>query len=133
MKKLILITALSLFSTISFANTSSNEKANIFLQNCMHVGPGVSFGFQSCVNNNFNAIARITRGFNQHCTNFGSEVDFNFVNCVNLNFRDVERRLGNRVWLQMCNSFDRKNLDFNFVNCVNTNYRAIEREIRQNR
>lgn len=134
MKKLVLLTLISLSSTITFAANKTDDKTNIFLQNCMHSGPGVSSMFQSCFNNNFYSISRIVPGFYRNCSNFGNqEVDYIFTSCVNDNFRDIERKLGNRVWMQHCTNFDRKGLDYTFVSCVNNNFRSIEREIRMNR
>lgn len=107
----------------------ATENKNIFLNYCNHFGPGVSYSFQSCINNNFSTISRHTQGFYSYCTNFGQEVDYGFTSCVNRNFQEAQRQLQNRIWLQYCYNYDRSKLDYSFISCVNSNYGEIQREI----
>ncbi len=133
MKKMILLVSLSALSILPFAKAEEvSEKAPIFLSYCSHFGTGVSYSFQSCVNSNFSAVARITGGFYQYCMNIGQEVDYGFTSCVNSGFREAQRQLNNNIWLQDCMNFDRKTLDYSFISCVNSNFNTIQREITNN-
>lgn len=123
MKKLF---CLIIFIFLSF---NLNAEENAYLPQCHNYGPGVSYFYQSCVNNNFATIAKRTRAYYQQCVNYTPEVDYFFNNCVNNNFRETQWRLGNRVWLDECPNYDRSTLDFFFQNCVNSNYMKIQRVI----
>lgn len=128
--KLVLIFGLTLAPAIKAQEQDqTSEKENIFLEYCSNYGSGVSYFYQSCVNNNFSTISRNVGGFYSHCSNLGLDVDYFFISCINNNFNEVQRRLGNRVWLQYCANYDRSTLDYSFISCVNSNYRNIERAL----
>ena len=132
MKKLIPLFLLAALTILPQAQANEETKSPIFLSNCSHYGPGVSYSFQSCVNSNFSAIDRVLGGFALNCMNIGKEVSYAFTSCVNANFRQVELKLEGNVWLQDCVNFDRTNLEYMFISCVNSNFKKIEREISVN-
>lgn len=107
------------------------EKAPIYLSYCMNFGQGVSYSFQSCVNNNFMSVTRVLGGFMPSCTNFGTEVDYFYTSCISRNFREVQRLLRNSIYLTECMNYDRTTLDGFYVMCVNQNYGQIQRAIEQ--
>lgn len=123
-----------LILSLLFVCTTAN--ANLFLPACYNYSSGtdaVSYSYQSCVNNNFRAIDRATRGntFFQYCSNLGNQVSYFFISCIQNNFREVERTLSDRnLFLQRCSNFRPDTLDFSFTSCVNSNWRSVERAFR---
>jgi hypothetical protein len=99
----------------------------IFLSSCFNSGSGVSFSFSSCVNRNFNEVARELGGFYSYCSNFGDEVSFSFISCISRNFNNAERESQGKIFLRYCSNIDRTRLSYSYVSCVNSNFREIER------
>lgn len=127
---LFLFITFTLSSGIAQESKKTTEEANpVYLSYCSNFGNGVSYSYQSCVNNNFFLISTSIGGFYQHCTNFGNEVDYFFLSCVNNSFREAQYRLKNTIYLRDCQNYNRQTLDYFFVSCVNNNFSDIQRAI----
>ena len=130
--KLFLFIVFSILSVQASEQGKVKEKATpVYLNYCSNYGNGVSYSYQSCVNNNFFLISTSIGGFYQHCTNFGVEVDYFFLSCVNGAFREAQYRLKNTVYLPDCQNYNRQTLEYFFVSCVNNNFSEIQRAIRR--
>ena len=94
MKMVVVFLAL----TVTAQAEELNDK--VFLSSCFNSGSGVSFSFSSCLNRNFNQVARDLGGFYSYCSNFGDEVSFSFTSCVNRNFNTAERESQGKIFLR---------------------------------
>lgn len=128
MKTFALLSMLLGFMNFSNAETKSTG-VPVYLNYCMNIGQGVSFGYQSCVNMNFSTISRVVNGFFPTCSNYGTEVDYFYTDCINRNFREAQRALNNTVYLSPCSNYDRTTLDGFFIMCVNQNFQTISRAL----
>lgn len=89
---------------------------------CFNFGDKLQYGFVSCVNNNYQTLARDLNMYLPTCFNFGDDVSSSFTSCINNNFSRISIETG--TYLSSCFNFGPK-VQYSFTSCVNSNFSRI--------
>ncbi|MBT3235381.1 MAG: hypothetical protein HN353_05485 [Bdellovibrionales bacterium] len=112
---------------LSFANTP-------YFSYCFNSGSGVSYGFTSCIDRNFNVAERAFDRtlYLRYCANYSNDwLDYGFVSCINQNFDSISTKLretGHNTFFFYCMRGTNSGVDYGFQSCVNNNFSSLSRQ-----